>query len=611
MPPSPDVISLSAIYGASLRRVLRFRGARRFPLSFLVGTALHAGGHAALALAAGECARALGGGGLLVNVAPGAASDPRRSDALSLAILGLAAVLAKAAGGALAAWGQARICGDVGADLRLRVLDGWLRNQRTGGRAPRHPDQGVARNGTITPGASAPSVPLAAMTDHVRELESGLAVGGLGAARAVAQLLPLVAALLWIAPRMAVVAAGAFALFALALGRARRAWRAANAFAMRDRVALLDAADEAVRHAELWTTYGAERRIRAHLDAVGRALAAQGARIEASAATLSGANEVLGAGALVLAIGGAGGGGLGGGGEAALLPFAVTFFLAYRPIRDLTDARLAWARAAVAAEAIAPLVRGEAGDDAAATGRADGEPFPLAPLVLDRVVLARGVASPISLRVAPGSVVAIVGATGSGKTTLVRTLLGLEAPLTGEVRYGDARIDRAAAGPRERPFAWVPQDAPVLADTLDANVAIAEGASPARDALASVGAAHLIEAVGSARLGPAGRALSGGERQWVNLARAVATRQPVLLLDEPTSGLDAANQETVLRAIARLRGERTILLVTHRPEALQIADVVVRLDGSAARSAAFAEGEAGGGSRPKVSRGAAGPRATG
>jgi ABC-type transport system involved in cytochrome bd biosynthesis fused ATPase/permease subunit len=73
--------------------------------------------------------------------------------------------------------------------------------------------------------------------------------------------------------------------------------------------------------------------------------------------------------------------------------------------------------------------------------------------------------------------------------------------------------------------------------------------------------------------------VSGGERQWIALARAVATGQPVLLLDEPTSGLDAESQRHVLEAIERLRGSRTVLIVTHRPEPLAIADMVIRLDG--------------------------------
>jgi ABC-type bacteriocin/lantibiotic exporter with double-glycine peptidase domain len=99
----------------------------------------------------------------------------------------------------------------------------------------------------------------------------------------------------------------------------------------------------------------------------------------------------------------------------------------------------------------------------------------------------------------------------------------------------------------------------------------------ARAALTPLGAAHLVDALGEERLGAGGRSVSGGERQWIALARAIASRQPILLLDEPTSGLDPQSQAEVLDAIARLRGERSVILVTHRPEPLAIADQVVRL----------------------------------
>jgi ABC-type transport system involved in cytochrome bd biosynthesis fused ATPase/permease subunit len=123
---------------------------------------------------------------------------------------------------------------------------------------------------------------------------------------------------------------------------------------------------------------------------------------------------------------------------------------------------------------------------------------------------------------------------------------------------------------------WVPQDAPILADTLAANVALGAAADP-RVALSTLGAAHLVDALGTARLGAAGRPVSGGERQWISLARAIATRQPVLLLDEPTSGLDPASQAEVLAAILKLRGARSVLMVTHRAEPLSIADSVVEV----------------------------------
>ena len=179
---------------------------------------------------------------------------------------------------------------------------------------------------------------------------------------------------------------------------------------------------------------------------------------------------------------------------------------------------------------------------------------------------------------AAGGVAVILGRTGVGKTTLLRTLLGLDGALGGEVIYGGTPLGDAPVGPRGRPFVWVPQDAPLLADSLDANVSLGGGGPGTREALELLGAGELVAAVGGGRLGAAGRAVSGGERQWIAMARAIASTQPVILLDEPTSGLDARSERAVLAGIARLRGERTVLVVTHRPGVAALGDVVVRLD---------------------------------
>jgi ABC-type transport system involved in cytochrome bd biosynthesis fused ATPase/permease subunit len=260
------------------------------------------------------------------------------------------------------------------------------------------------------------------------------------------------------------------------------------------------------------------------------------------------------------------------GGE-ALLAFAVAFFLAYRPLRELAEARLALGRAESAYQELRRVMDEERETVEAVESRR----WSPGALELRSLRLAHGACAPLSLLVAPGSIVAIAGPTGVGKTTLLRTLLGLDAAAGGQILFDGASLDQSPAGPSSRPFAWVPQEAPLLGDTLAANVTLGATEADAREALDPFGAGHLAEDLRAERLGPGGRAVSGGERQWIALARAIATCQPVLLLDEPTSGLDAASQRRVLDAIARLRGKRTVVIVTHRPEPLALADEVVHL----------------------------------
>jgi ABC-type multidrug transport system fused ATPase/permease subunit len=564
-------------YVQALRRVPAGRGWSLF--LFLSSSLMHALGHAALALAAGRCAVLLAAAWAVAGRSAMDSAVFPAQGALLVAAAGLGAALLKGLGGVGAAYGQARISGNAGTLLRGQVLERLLSAHRL--RRPRQGDHGGAvRVLTRHETEPSPARRVTALTGCIREVELALHTGVLGGLRAMAQLVPLIAILFWLAPALAVAALVVFAPFAALLGRVRRGWKHAHAEALRHNEHLLEAADEAVRHADLWMSYGAERKAKENVAALGDVIARTSARLDAGAAAMTGANEVLGALALVSALAAARAGWLGHGVDGAkILGFTVAFFLAYRPIRDLTEARLAWARGQAAFEEIEDLAPPEESAVASSESR-DVRPgtgaWGLGALDLRGLVLARGGASPLDLSVQAGQIVAVLGPTGAGKTTLLRTLLGLEPPLSGDIAYAGASLADAAAGPLARPFAWVPQDAPLLADTLAANVALGAPAD-ARAALGPLGAAHLVDALGGSRLGAGGRTVSGGERQWIALARAIATRQPVLLLDEPTSGLDAASQTQVLDAIASLRGERTVLMVTHRTEPAAIADTIVRL----------------------------------
>ena len=186
----------------------------------------------------------------------------------------------------------------------------------------------------------------------------------------------------------------------------------------------------------------------------------------------------------------------------------------------------------------------------------------------------------LDLTLARGEVLALLGPNGSGKTTLLKTLLGLIAPREGEVRISERALARYSLRERARLIAYVPQ-AHVATFAFTAQAVVLMGRS-AHSGLFSRPTSADLMAVMSAlqRLGIASLAtraytmISGGERQLVLLARALAQEPQFILLDEPTASLDFGNQGKVLREIRALAAAgHGVLFTTHDPNhALRVAD---------------------------------------
>jgi len=201
---------------------------------------------------------------------------------------------------------------------------------------------------------------------------------------------------------------------------------------------------------------------------------------------------------------------------------------------------------------------------------------------------ARRIAGGISFTLRAGEVLALLGPNGGGKTTLLRTLLGLIRPLAGEVRLGDAPLARLPRREIARRLAYVPQAAPG-GFAYTARDIVAMGRAASLPLLAAPGLRDLeIAEAALARLGIAalaGRAvteLSGGERQLVLIARALAQGTACLVLDEPTASLDFGNQARVLAELRSLAGQDglAVLMTTHQPDhALLIADSAMLIAG--------------------------------
>ncbi|MET0594630.1 MAG: ATP-binding cassette domain-containing protein [Polyangiaceae bacterium] len=420
------------------------------------------------------------------------------------------------------------------------------------------------------------------MAIGLAEIEKGVADGFLGAVRACLALLPLGVALALQSSRLAWGAVLLLVPFGLLLSVARRAWKRSYVRAVSAAEGIHRELDELVAHIDVWRAYGAGEFVRHSLDELAEQSAVSSSRAEGARAALSSANEVLAALTLLACISLAHWLSLPIG-EGKLIAFAVPFFLAYRPLRDLGDARTALERGGAALEALEATVR----PARAMPGTNDVAPGTTTKRWGREVLEVREVgvvreedgASPrTSFVLRPGEIVAIVGPTGSGKTTLLRALLGLEPSAVGSVRYGGVELAGAAVGPGGRPFAWAPQEAALLAGTLEANVLMATaGRKGVHSVLASIGAERLAAACGDSLLGASGRAVSGGERKWIALARALASDQPVLLLDEPTAGLDGDAQEKVIAALRRATESRSIVVVTHRRDVTRFADRVVTI----------------------------------
>ncbi|MEN9888944.1 MAG: Lipid export ATP-binding/permease protein MsbA [Pseudomonadota bacterium] len=189
----------------------------------------------------------------------------------------------------------------------------------------------------------------------------------------------------------------------------------------------------------------------------------------------------------------------------------------------------------------------------------------------------------IDLCVQPGEVVALVGSSGAGKTTLVQTLPRFAQPTQGQVLLDGVALPAWSLDALRQQIAMVSQDVVMLNDTVAANVALGQAIDPAR-VQACLQAANLWGHVSQlpqgmdSLIGHNASQLSGGQRQRLAIARALYKDAPILVLDEATSALDNESERLVQEALQALMRGRTTLIVAHRLSTIEHADRVVVME---------------------------------
>jgi ABC-type multidrug transport system fused ATPase/permease subunit len=273
---------------------------------------------------------------------------------------------------------------------------------------------------------------------------------------------------------------------------------------------------------------------------------------------------------------------------AALVAFLVALGLLGEPLKGIAAANALWEEARAGLCRVFELLDLPAvAEDLFATSG----PYTPVSLELTNVSLDRGrgpVLDGLNLSLEPGRIVVVQGASGAGKSTLLDLIAGFVEPSSGSVSWNGTEASCLSLVGRRSQLALVDQESWLGMGTVHDAISLArpdatreEVQDCAERAGLAMDGPFLSSLPGGldGRVGDAGGLVSCGERQRISLARALLRDAPILLLDEPTANLDADNELSFLRTVSSIRHGRTILIVSHRPGPLDIADSSYRLEG--------------------------------
>lgn len=268
------------------------------------------------------------------------------------------------------------------------------------------------------------------------------------------------------------------------------------------------------------------------------------------------------------------------------MSFVVAMGLLLPPVKRLTGVNAQLQRGIIAAETLFELLDSEVEPDAGqrALGRAQGR------IEYRDVTLAYGEGeSPavrdLNLLVEPGEKVALVGRSGSGKSTIASLLPRFYDPNAGEILIDGVPIRELSLKSLREQISLVTQDVVLFNDSIANNIAYGHREPPTQGELERVAeAAHALGFIRElpqgfdTRVGDRGVLLSGGQRQRIAIARAMLKDAPILILDEATSALDTEAERHIQAALAELMSKRTTLMIAHRLSTIENADRILVLD---------------------------------
>ena len=254
----------------------------------------------------------------------------------------------------------------------------------------------------------------------------------------------------------------------------------------------------------------------------------------------------------------------------------------YKPMRELSKMTNTVSKAAISFERIGDVFESES----RVRDLPDARPAPVfaGRIEFDRVSFSYGreaqILKDVSFRIEPGQVAAIVGPSGTGKTTIASLIPRFFDPQSGQVKIDGTDIRQLTLKSLRDQISFVLQDTLLFSGTIWENISYGRPDAAPEDTIRAAEQANAHDFIVEmphgygTLLGERGTTLSGGQRRRIAIARAIVRNTPILILDEPTSGLDAASEQAVTQALERLMEGRTSIVIAHHLNTIRNADVI-------------------------------------